>query len=341
MKKLSAKRKKFLINKNLKEVRRKRKRKNIKYGHSISAEKFHLMQNPEFKEIEAPKELTLRYENAENVLNFIKKIKKYGNKGYFIDLKLENVEIIAEGAISMLLSVISDLERKRIFFKGEKPTNEGAKNILERSGFFKHMKGSVSKQNTISKNKILKTGTKNTHQKELTPEIHQAMETIWKSQSRCPALYGGIGEMMRNSCDHAFNDKSDIMWHLGISHFDSENTCKFSFVDNGAGIINTYNQKGFIKKIENYFADNADILDTAFKDGIKSRTGLSWRGKGLPTIYEMYEDNIITNLIVITNNVYLDFDRKINKTLNSRFSGTYYFWRINDKCEPSYFKIKT
>jgi len=106
-------------------------------------------------------------------------------------------------------------------------------------------------------------------------------------------------------------------------------------------VINTYNQKGFIKKIENYFADNADILDTAFKDGIKSRTGLSWRGKGLPTIYEMYKDNIITNLIVITNNVYLDFDRKINKTLNSRFSGTYYFWRINDKCKPSYFKIKT
>ena len=340
MKKQNAKKKKFLKNKSLKETRRKRKRKNIKRGQGISAEKFNLMQNPEFKEIEAPKDLTLKYEDAENVLNFIRRIKKYGNRGYFIDLKLENVEIIGEGAISMLLSVISDLERKRIFFRGEKPTNVDAKNILERSGFFKHMRGSVSKQNTISKNKILKTGTKNTHQKELTPEIHKAMETIWKSKSRCPALYGGIGEMMRNSCDHAFNKKNDIMWHLGISHFDKENTCKFSFVDNGAGIINTYNQKGFLKKIENYFTDNADILETAFKDGIKSRTGLSWRGKGLPTIYEMYEDSIITNLVVITNNVYLDFDRKINKTLSTRFSGTYYFWRINDKCQPSYFEIK-
>lgn len=339
MKKLSAKRKRFLINKNLKEIRRKRKRKNLKFGQSISAKKFNLMQSPEFKEIEAPKELTLRYENAENALNFIQKIKNYGNKGYFIYLKLENVEIIAEGAISMLLSVISDLERKRIFFKGEKPINETAKNILERSGFFSYMQGSVSKQNTVSKNKILKTGTKNTHQKELTPEIHKAMETIWKSKSRCPALYGGIGEMMRNSCDHAFNRQNDIMWHLGISHFENENTCKFSFVDNGAGIINTYNQKGFITKIETYFTNNAEILETAFKDGIKSRTGLSWRGKGLPTIYEMYEDKIITNLIIITNNVYLDFDRKINETLSSSFSGTYYFWNINDKCQPSYFKI--
>lgn len=298
-----------------------------------------MIHKPEFKEVEAPKELTLRYENVENVLLFIKQIKKYGNRGYFIDLKLKNVDIIAEGAISMLLSVISDLSRRRIFFKGDKPEDEKAKDTLERSGFLKHMNGSVSKQNIVSKNKILKTGTKNTHQKELTPEIHKAMETIWKSQARCPALYGGIGEMMRNSCDHAFNEKSDIIWHLGISHFDSENTCKFSFVDNGAGIISTYSRKGFINKIKNYFKNDADILDSAFKDGIESKTGLSWRGKGLPTIYEMYEDNIITNLIVISNNVYLDFDRGIHETLSSTFSGTYYFWKINDECQPSYFEI--
>jgi hypothetical protein len=144
--------------------------------------------------------------------------------------------------------------------------------------------------------------------------------------------------MMRNSCDHAFITKKSTIWHLGISHFEETNCCKFSFVDNGEGIIKTYNKKGFLSKISGYFDNNAEILDSAFKDGIRSKTGLSWRGKGLPTIFEMYSDNIITNLIVITNDVYLDFDRKISKTVSTSFSGTYYFWKIDNNCEPSYFK---
>ena len=338
MKKLKIKRKKFLINRCKKQLRKRTKRNKKKYQISRSGRKLELRKQPEYRAVEAPENLTLKFEHSKKVLEFIKEIKQLGERGYFIDLRLEKVEIIAEGAIAMLLSVISDLERQRIFFTGEKPKNENAKNVLERSGLFEHMNGSVSKKNKITKNKILKTGNINTHQKELVPEIHNAMETIWGVSARCPDLYSGIGEMMRNSCDHAFISKKATLWHLGISHFDDSNCCKFSFLDNGAGIIKTYTKKGVLNKIANYFKDNAEILDTAFKDGIRSKTGLSWRGKGLPTIFEMYTENVITNLIVITNDVYLDFDRKICKTIPTSFSGTYYFWKIDKTCEPSYFK---
>ncbi|MBL4663163.1 MAG: hypothetical protein JKY22_06330 [Flavobacteriaceae bacterium] len=340
MKKLNPERKKFLINKSLKEERRKRKRKNLNIRVGISAIRFHLMQNPQFYEIDGPENLTLKYEDSNKVLKFIKKIKKYANKGYYIDLKLENTKIINEGAIALLLSVISDLERRRIFFKGTKPKNNKANDILERSGFFKHMNGSISKKNRVSNNKILTTGKISTHQKTLVPEIHKAMETIWGVKARCPALYGGLGEMVRNSCDHAFQNANSTIWHWGITHLENDNTCKFSFVDNGSGILKTNNSKGVLRKLSKYFDDNADILETAFRDGIESRTGLSWRGKGLPTIFEMYDDNIITNLVVITNDVYLDFDRKISKKINTSFSGTYYFWRIDKNCNPSYFELK-
>jgi hypothetical protein len=338
LKKLKYKRKRFLINKCKKQLRHRTKRKNKRYQISGAGKKIELRKKPEFRTVEAPKNLTLKFEHSEDVLKFIKKIKQYGERGYFIDLRLEKVESIAEGAIAMLLSVISDLERQRIFFTGKKPKNAIANDILERSGLFEHMKGSVSKNNKISKNKILKTGNIKTHQKELVPEIHKAMETIWGVSARCPDLYSGIGEMMRNSCDHAFVKKNSTLWHLGISHFEDTNCCKFSFLDNGEGIIKTYTKKGLLSSIASFFNNNAEILDTAFKDGIRSKTGLSWRGKGLPTIFEMYTDNIITNLIVITNDVYLDFDRKISKTMPTSFSGTYYFWKIDKTCEPYYFK---
>ncbi|ANQ49575.1 hypothetical protein MY04_2201 [Flammeovirga sp. MY04] len=339
MKKNKLHKKQFFKNRCQKRLRIRIKRKNKVYNTSFIYKKQILKQNPQFKEIEAPKNLTLKYEEVIETLKFISNIKRIGNQGYFIDLKLQKVEKITEGAISLLLSIISDLERQGIFFKGEKPNSFSANKILECSGFFEHMDGSISKANKISKNKILKTGTKKTNQSELVPEIHSTMDTIWGMKARCPALYGGLGEMMRNTCDHAFYDDSSVIWHLGISHFEDENTCKYSFVDNGKGIIKTYQKKGIFKKFKDFFKDNADILKTAFENGIESRTGLSWRGKGLPTIFEMYKDRIITNFVVITNNVYLDFDRKIYKTLPINFSGTYYFWKIDEKCTPSYFKL--
>lgn len=327
----------FIAKRNLKKLQKRTRRKKKLYIFTDISWRTALRKNPRFIEIEAPANLTLKYEDVEEVLVFISNIKKMGKKGFFIHLKLSNVIEIGEGAIALLLSVISDLERKRIFFKGEKPLHEHSKNTLERSGFFEHMTGSVSKINSVSKNKILKTGGEKTDQKELGPQIHNAMSTIWGVEGRCPALYGGLGEMMRNSCEHAFPLSSPIIWHLGISHFEEENCCKFSFVDNGQGIIKTYNEKGLLKIIVKYFKNNAEILKLAFEDGITSRTGLSWRGKGLPTIYEMYLDNIITNLVVITNDVYLDFDRKIYKKISTNFSGTYYFWKIDTTCEKLVF----
>ena len=137
--------------------------------------------------------------------------------------------------------------------------------------------------------------------------------------------------MMRNSHDHAFKNEESVIWHFAISHDDEKKEVKFSFVDNGKGIIKTFTE-GFLSKFLNLFTDNRDLLETAFKDGINSRTGLSWRGKGLPTIYENYQDKYFRNLVVITNDVYLDFDRKIQKKLSVPFSGTYYFWSLDVTC---------
>ena len=137
--------------------------------------------------------------------------------------------------------------------------------------------------------------------------------------------------MMRNSCDHAFKKGKIIIWHFGISHVEDSNLVKFSFVDNGRGIIKSFTE-GFLSRVLNFFSDNADILETAFKDGIESRTGLSWRGKGLPTIYENYKDGYIKNLVVISNDVYIDFDNEIYMKLEIPFSGTYYYWILNNEC---------
>lgn len=331
--------KEFQKNRAEKEERRKRKRKEKKkrLRQDAIGKKQKRKAMRKLPQIWAPEKLTLQFGYSEEVLSFINRLKQLGEVENEISMRLDNVTDIGEGAIAMLLSVINELTLNNVTLVGEKPHNNYARNALERSGFFKYMRGYVAPENLKTKNIIIRTGNINTSQKELSPEMPKAMETVWGEAGRCPELFGGIGEMLRNTCDHAFDNGHKITWHLGVSHIEKDKTVKFSFVDNGIGIIKTYYDKGLIQKVKGFFKDNAEVLENAFKRGIDSRTGLPWRGKGLPTIYDLYEDNIITNLVVITNNVYLDFDRKTFEEIKVPFSGTYYFWKVDQTCERKYF----
>jgi hypothetical protein len=329
----------FNHNRFLKEERRKRKRKEKKKRLRLAKVKLNQKRKyfRRFAEVIAPEKLTLQLGYSEEVLRFIALLKKLGKSEDVINIRLHKVTDIGEGAIGMLLSVMKELTNAGIALKGEKPLNTIARNKLERSGFFKYMRGYVSPENLKTKNTIIHTGDITTSQVELEPAMPQVMETVWGVKARCPQLFGVIGEMLRNSCDHAFKTDNNVFWHLGVSHLENENTVKFSFVDNGVGIINKYYEDKFFRQVKDVFKTNAKVLENAYKDGIASQTGLPWRGEGLPTIYELYSDNIITNLVVITNNVYLDFDMEKFEEIKVPFSGTYYFWRVNKSCTPAYF----
>lgn len=301
-----------------------------KHRHTIK--KTHL----EFTDRITPPYFTLKYEHCIPVIKFINELKSLGQAGKHINILMDDVVEIGEGAIAMLLSVINEIGSNKVFVKGTKPKNQDINTILEKSGFFKYLATIISTENKKTKNAILRTGDSKTSNTEIASEVRKAMETIWGVSARCPSLFGGIFEMFRNSCDHAFKKNESVTWHLGLSHFEESNLVKFSFVDNGKGIIKTF-ASGLLKSFINLFQDNTDILTTAFYDGIASRTGLSWRGKGLPTIFELYSDKIITNLVVITNDVYISFDRNIIVTLPVSYSGTYYYWEIDRNCEHSYF----
>jgi hypothetical protein len=329
----------FIQNRLLKEERRKRRRKEKKKKNRIAQTKLKQKRKyfSKYAEVIAPEKLTLQLGYSEDVLRFIALLKELGKSEDIINIRLHKVTDIGEGAIGMLLSVMKELTNAGIALKGEKPSNTIARNKLEMSGFFKYMRGYVSPENLKTKNIIIHTGDITTSQEELEPAMPQAMETVWGVSGRCPQLFGVIGEMLRNSCDHAFQTVNSVSWHLGVSHIEKDNTVKFSFVDNGVGIIKKYYEDNNWQKVKDHFKSDATVLENAYKNGIASQTGLPWRGEGLPTIYELYTDNIITNLVVITNNVYLDFDKKKFEEIKVPFSGTYYFWRVNNSCTPAYF----
>ena len=281
---------------------------------------------PDFVDAVAPTNFTLETKNIKEVLEYIGKVKDIGRKKKDVNFILKDVKEIGIGAISMLISVMQELEERSIFFKGEKPDNEDAKDVLERSGFMKYVNGTISKKNKHTKNTIFTTGKSKTHQKSILDAIHKANHTIWGEYGRSPLLYGMLVEMIKNSCKHAFKSQDKVRWHIAVNHDEENKKVKFSFVDNGIGIINSFEKDDTAKIIKGLLRDNVEMIDLAYKSGIESKTGKSWRGTGLPTIYEAFdEDKIIKRLVVITNDVYCDFEKNIKKKIGKTFSGTYYY----------------
>jgi hypothetical protein len=292
-----------------------------------------------FIEHKAPNKLNLNPENANKTIKYINEVKKIGSKRNGVDFDLKDVTDIGVGAISMLLSVMAELRSKGIRFKGTKPSNIDVKNVLEKSGFMKFVKGTVNKSNRNTKNRIF-TGNKRTHHTEILDVIHDAMETVWGVKGRNQLLYGTIVEMIKNSSKHAFKVDKDVRWHFAVSHDQINNSVKFSFVDNGMGVVKSHEKDDFFKKAEGIFRDNADFIEGAYTEGIKSKTGLSWRGTGLPFIFETFNDSIVRNFVVITNEAYVNFETNDKKSLSNSFSGTYYYFEVDTSCLKQCFPIE-
>jgi hypothetical protein len=196
----------------------------------------------------------------------------------------------------------------------------------------KYVRGNVNPANAKTKNIIFTTGDTKTHQRNITGCIRNANQTVWGERGRSPLVYGTLIEMIKNSCKHAFRSKDKVKWHIAVNHDEDNNKVKFSFVDNGIGIINSFEKADLLKSFRGFFRNDAEFIETAYKNGIESKTGKSWRGTGLPTIYETFGDGVIKKLVVITNDVYCDFETGQSILLKKSFSGTYYYWEMDKNC---------
>ena len=105
--------------------------------------------------------------------------------------------------------------------------------------------------------------------------------------------------------------------------------------DVGLGILKSINRK-FSVVLKDVFTNKSDveILHGAFKKKYGSTTEEENRNKGLPTTRVKNENGEIKNLIVITNNVLLDFSdmKKSCNLKNSNFAGTFYQWEVDNSC---------
>lgn len=276
-----------------------------------------------------PPSLFSLQDNADNMLKFIRLMKKQKELKRSININMRNVKEITCGSVALLLSVISEFTDEGIVIYGRKPKDSKARNVLEQSGFFKFMDGHVDKDNVSTKNNIICQGKYNVEAESTAKMILQAMETVTGKAQRNQKIQSLLIEMMANSVNHAYEDKKNTRWWISASHNADQKKVSFAFVDNGFGIVKTLGENK-LKKVIFKFKNNLDLLSSAFSGKIKSRTGLDYRGRGLPKIINSVGAGYCSNFVAITNNVLFTGDNSTNRVLGEDFSGTFYYFELSE-----------
>lgn len=312
-------------------ISRNKKKQRNRIGNSFTTdERKYNSETEKALHIDAPDSFSLQT-NTETMLIFIQRLKRLYNLNSDVYINMREVQEITCGSIALLLSVLSDFMDKGLTVYGNRPKNKDAKRVLERSGFFNFVRGSISESDKNSKNNIICQGKHKVMQRDSAELVMQAMETVSGQKVRNQKIQSMLIEMMANSVNHAFKNVLNTRWWISASHDEDNNKVSFVFIDNGEGIVNTLGEN-VLKKFAYKFKDNLDLISSAFNRQIKSRTGLNYRGRGLPLIEKGCINNYFSNFTLITNNVYYTGDISTSRLLKEDFSGTFYFFEL---CEEN------
>lgn len=297
-------------------------------------------QNVGYKIIKAPKLFSL-LENTEELLSFIHKIDACFNNKKKVFIRMKHTTVISYDAIVVLLSKLIQFKASKIDFNGDFPIDKKADNVLRGSGFFEYLYKNIDDQDAYTLDKKIYThANKNVNSALTSKIIEEVTLKLWKEKRRCTGLQRVFIELMQNTNNHASKHiKGEKFWWSSIVHNKIEEKICFSFIDYGIGIIDSLKNKesGKFAKIINSIKsilkpdNNADILKLLLEGKIHEliKQQAYNRGKGLPGIHKACKSNDISNLIVITNNVYANVANDEYKEMDNSLSGTFIYWELN------------
>jgi hypothetical protein len=330
-----------------KELRRKKKRKERRAGRLITQKnKF-----TDYVYVQAPAIFSFLHNTVE-VLYFIRQLENCLRSRQKTFVVLNGVIQMHHDAIVVLVSILRRFKDESVQFNGNLPFNEEARQVLIDSEFFlmlyKMLYDSTPKREELytKPNCSIHTRTDKKVDVALTDKlIREASETVWGKPMRCTGVYRILIELMTNTHNHAeIREKGRERWHICAVHLKEEKKVIFTFVDYGVGVITSLQNKqpgqkmyGFFQKLLHLFSGNATnvaIIREIFLDEKQiSSTGETYRGYGLPSLYNSFLEQEIVNFNYITNDVHFNAVKKEFTPLAENFSGTFIYWELNDACD--------
>lgn len=284
-------------------------------------------------------------EKPEETIRFINRLEELYLKRKNVFVNLKKITYLDYSAVTILVSVMFSFKSRKIPFNGNFPDDPNLRKLLIDSDFFKYLNKPIGKkiEYTLGKeNQIFTRANKEVNSELGYFVMIEASETIWGTKRTCKGLQRTLLELMQNTNNHAdINKKGEKHWWLSVNHDKSNKKVSFIFVDYGVGIFESLKNKpvgnkwyGLFEKIRDRLTlgGNPEIFKLLLDGEIhRTVTGQHFRGKGLPGIKEVLERNQISNLLVISNDVFSDVSANKHNKLNAQFSGTFVAWELNEK----------
>ena len=296
-----------------------------------------------YQQITAPNMLSIINNSEETIKYFNKAIRilknpESRNKFDTLLFDCKKVEYLSIDALMYLFAIVRNY--KNVFsgireIKGNWPENEYVRKAFLDSEFLNYVNNPISSEIEQQKEKTLKIATGNNVKANVASEfIDFVVDYFNCSNIETKFLYKMIIELMTNTHNHAYNNKNDFIkaWYILAAVNSNKNCIEFTFADTGEGIPVTVAKKA-IEKI--FTKDDNQYIISALNGDFRTQTHERNRGKGLPDIYEHFNEKQIKNLKIISckGKVELNDDNKPFENngieLENNMHGTVFYWEIN------------
>lgn len=265
---------------------------------------------------------------------FITEERHFG-RALFIDIS--QIKVLTIDALMYLLAVINNLNKifKRNYtFQGNFPNDPRVSSLIKASGFNRFVHLTSEEPIARSNNNVqIMSGDK------VAPLMAKKMCDFVMSKGNvnktsCKFLYNIMIELMANVYSHAYSKSKSILysrWYCFAEFDESNQVLSFTFMDTGEGIPSTVRKHGW--ELVDFFSirEDSQYVCSAMKGEFRSKTKKEYRGKGLPMIYDVCQNNKIQNMRIITNLADVtvlqgDFDAKDQE---HSLRGTLFYWQID------------
>lgn len=290
-----------------------------------------------------PEEFIFNKENAKNIINFFKKFNKVRYYNLLIDGS--KTKSISESDLFLLQAYA---EKIAVSIKRE---NKEVKTSVRLINFNRPL-AILIKEYLYSNREFTKKNKNKTLHLSLFDKDLESNDNINFAKDNNPIVvssiveelkkigikgydefYSILVEMIGNAIEHGVKDRH-INWWI-YKNKDSQKHFTFACLDLGVGILESYRRSKALRIKHKYLTRSSKLLLLALNGDLGSSTLKEGRGTGLKSINKAVRNKWIENFVLITNNVYLEYDSVRGKYKSKKipnFAGTYYSWTIDKEC---------
>ncbi len=279
---------------------------------------------------DAPEVLSL-IDSPEAAVSFFRQLQShFKHRDVFVNLS--GVRVITPDAVALLLAMVGMLSgRKSIRVRGNYPVERTASDTIRASGFDQYISTSSSSPSGNPKGAIVRRDLSFESNRADGHYASRLIDFASKDDAnklRLKVAYAHLVECMGNTHEHAGHYPGDQPWWASVFR-DSGRQCDcFTFVDMGVGIFNSVELSVRLRMYKLTGLLKPNILRELLEGKIRSSTGKSYRGRGLPSIYRSCIEGKVRRLVIVTNDVYADAAAGTFQPLHTELMGVVLYWEV-------------